>query len=55
MTEFERDTLHTLLCMYEKDIKENGIIFNGNKIDGEKTQGFINKINEIECLLTMTD
>lgn len=55
MTKFEKDTLHTLLFMYENELKENGITFNGNKIADTKVKEFIEKVDEIKILIGMTD
>ena len=55
MTRFEKDTLHTLLNMYENELKENGITFNGDKIADTKVQEFIEKVDEIKTLIGMTD
>ena len=55
MTRFEKDTLHTLLNMYENELKENGITFNGDKINDTKVQEFIHKVDEIKILIGMAD
>ena len=55
MTRFEKRSLHTLLFMYEEELKENGISFNGDKVKEEKIQEFIKKVEEIRILIGMAD
>ena len=55
MTRFEKETLHTLLNMYENEIAENGLIFNGEKVSEERTEDYKKKIQEIAILIWTTD
>lgn len=55
MTKFEKDTLRTLLNMYENELKENGMTFNGDKISDTKVQEFIEEVHEIKKLIGMVD
>lgn len=56
MTKFERDTLLTLLCMFQKEIKEKDEInLMGIKVTGEKKEGYLEQVNNLVALVSMTE
>jgi hypothetical protein len=55
MTKFERDTLMTLLCMFQKEVKEKDEInLMGNKVTGEKKEEYQETLNNLVALVSMT-